>query len=338
LREAQERIEGSFVSRNVKALRLDIHGVRISDRLILSSAKAAFILYRLLIRLFLSTEKRRRLRDSGGLNFVPFFLYRFVNVLGLRDKVFQIALPKYGMKSWCRSRDTFSDLMILIANERQEVDKWFMPKEGDVVIDAGSHIGLYSMVGSRRVGTSGKIIAIEADSSNFKTLQENIRLNGFNNVIPVNCLLYSKDMPFSLSRYIAILVAGIRGGIMEQEREQKIQEGEMLKSLSSNPSENNILRAITLDSVLQQTAGSTSRVNWMKIDVEGAELDVLKGATRTLAANQNITILIEIHRSWLYEPILELLRKYDFKLQAERINEVGGNVHSHILVSKCPST
>jgi hypothetical protein len=60
-------------------------------------------------------------------------------------------------------------------------------------------------------------------------------------------------------------------------------------------------------------------VDWIKIDVEGAELDVLKGATKMLAANQNIAILIELHRSWLYEPILNLLRKYDFRLQVEHI-------------------
>jgi hypothetical protein len=142
-------------------------------------------------------------------------------------------------------------------------------------------------------------------------------------------------MPFSLSRYDAILVAGRRGGIMEQEREQKIQEEQMLKSMSSNsnPSENNIEQAMTLDTVLQQTAGSINRVNWIKIDVEGAELDVLKGATKTLAANQSIAILIEIHRSWLYEPILNLLRKFDFRLQAEHIYG-RDNVYAHILVSK----
>jgi hypothetical protein len=74
-------------------------------------------------------------------------------------------------------------------------------------------------------------------------------------------------------------------------------------------------------------------VDWIKIDVEGAELDVLKGATKMLAANQNIAILIELHRSWLYEPILNLLRKYDFRLQAEHIYG-GDNVYAHILVSK----
>lgn len=126
---------------------------------------------------------------------------------------------------------------------------------------------------------------------------------------------------------------------MEQEREQKIQEEQILKSMSSNSnfSENTIEHAMTLDTVLQQqqttTAYSVNHMIWIKIDVEGAELDVLKGATKTLAANQNITILVEIHRSWLYEPLLNLLRKYDFRLQAEHIYG-GDNVFAHILVSK----
>jgi FkbM family methyltransferase len=327
--EPQKPVEHSFVG-------FDAHCIRVSDRLVHGNAKAAFILYRLFVRLFLSTEKRRRLYKSGHLDFIPFF-YRFVSVFGLRNKIFQIASPKYGIKSWCRSKDRFNDYLILTLHEHELLDKWFVPKKGDVVVDVGSHIGLYSMVSSKRVGPSGQVIAIEADFSNFKMLQENIRLNGLNNIVAVNCILYSKDMPFSWSRYDAIIVAGREGGIMEQEREQKIQEEKMGRSLSSNSSENTILQAMTLDSVLQQTAGSTSRVNWIKIDVEGAELDVLKGATRTLATNQNIAILIEIHRSWLFQPILDLLRKYDFRLQAEQI--YGGEVvYAHILVSKSSLT
>lgn len=225
----------------------------------------------------------------------------------------------------------------MTSHENEILDKCFVPKEGDVVIDVGSYIGLYLMVSSRRVGASGKVIAIEADNSNFKLLKENIRINGLNNVVAVNCILYSKDMPFSFSRYYAIFIDVIRGSLMEQEREQKIQEEQILNSISSNSSDKTIEHAVTLDSVLLKTAGSINHVNWIKIDVEGGELDVLKGATKTLAANQNIAILVEIHRSWLYEPILDLLRKYDFKLQAERI--YGGEVvYAHILVSKSPST
>lgn len=334
--EASEAVQGSSVARRFKALGLDIYGVHISDRLILGSAKAVFISYRIVVRLFINAEKRTRLRNSGSLSFIP-FLYRFLGVFGLRKRVLRIIIPKCGIKSCCRSTDRFKDYIILTSHENELVDKWFMPKEGDVVIDVGSHIGLFSMVSSRRVGASGKVIAIEALTSNFKLLQENIRLNRLNNVLDVNCILYSKDMPFSVSRYQRILAAGRRGGIGEQEREQKIQEEQMLKSMSSNSSRKTMEQAMTMDTVLQQTAGSINPVNWIKIDVEGAELDVLKGATKTLAANQDIAILVEIHRSWLYEPILELLRKYGYKLQAE--HRYGGEVvYAHILVSKSPST
>jgi FkbM family methyltransferase len=335
------RNEAGFITSKFRALGLNVHGAGISDRLIVGSAKAPFISYRLFIRLFFSTEKRSSLLKSGSLFFIPFFLCRFASVFGMRKKIFQIVLSTYGIKLYCRCQDRYDDYALLRSREEYELlDKWFLPKKGDIVIDVGAHIGIYTMVGSRRVGASGKVIAIEAASPYFKTLQENIRLNGLNNVVVVNCILYSKDMPFSLSRYEAILAAGRRGGIMEQEREQKIHEEQILKSISSDSNllENTIERAMTLDTVLQQqlrtTAYSINHVIWIKIDVEGAELDILKGATKTLAANQNIAILIEIHRSWLYEPILDLLRKYNFRLQAERIYGGGENIYAHILVSQ----
>ena len=334
-------MEASFITRKVIALGLNVHGVGISNRLIVGGAKAAFISYRLFIRLFFNTEKRSRLRESGSLVFIPFFLCRFASMLSLRNKVFQIVLSTYGIKLYCRCQDRYHDYALLTNREYELLDRWFLPKKGDIVIDVGAHIGIYTMICSRLVGASGKVIAIEAASPYFKTLQENIQLNSLNNVVAVNCILYSKDMPFSLSRYDAILVAGRRGGIMEQEREQKIQEEQMFKSISSNSNftENTMQRAMTLDTVLQQqmTAGSINHPIWIKIDVEGAELDVLKGATKTLAANRNIAILIEIHRSWLYEPILNFLRKYDFRLQAEHIYGEE-NVYAHIFVSKSPST
>jgi FkbM family methyltransferase len=338
LGEGQKQVEeASFITRKIRALGLNVHGVSISNRLIVGSAKAVFILYRLFIRLFFSTEKRGRLRESGSLDFVPFFLCRFASVFGMRNKIFQIVLSTYGIKLYCRCQGRYHNYALLTSREYDLLDKWFTPKKGDVVVDVGAHIGIYTLVSSRRVGASGKVIAIEAASPYFRTLQENIQLNGLDNVVAVNCILYSKDMPFSLSRYATILAAGRRGGIMEQEREQKIQEEQLFKSISSNSnfSENTMERAMTLDTILQQqmTAYSINHIIWIKIDVEGGELDVLKGATKTLAANQNIAILIELHRSWLYEPILNLLCKYDFKLQAEHIYGED-NVHAHILVSK----
>lgn len=212
MRDDQKRIEASFITRKIRALGLNVHGVGISNWLIVGGAKAAFISYRVLIHLFFSSEKRSRLRESRSLDFIPFFLCRFASAFGMRNKIFQIVLSTYGIKLYCRCQNRYDDNALLTSREYDLLDKWFTPKKGDVVIDVGAHIGIYTLVSSKRVGASGKVITIEAASSYFKMLQENIRLNGLNNAVAVNCILYSKDMPFSLSRYAAILVAGRRGG------------------------------------------------------------------------------------------------------------------------------
>ena len=68
----------------------------------------------------------------------------------------------------------------------------------------------------------------------------------------------------------------------------------------------------TLDNLLQRNG--INHVNWIKIDVEGAELEVLRGAHNILSNSKDISILIEIHGiSHLYKPIIELLRSYNLK-------------------------
>jgi FkbM family methyltransferase len=55
--------------------------------------------------------------------------------------------------------------------------EYFRPKEGDMVVDIGAHIGRYTIIASKRVGANGKVIAIEANPSNFEMLKRNIQLN-----------------------------------------------------------------------------------------------------------------------------------------------------------------
>jgi hypothetical protein len=57
----------------------------------------------------------------------------------------------------------------------------------------------------------------------------------------------------------------------------------------------------------------------MKIDVEGAELEVLKGAHNILSNSKRIKLLIEIHgTNKLYKPIVEILDSYNFKIIFEK--------------------
>jgi len=65
-------------------------------------------------------------------------------------------------------------------------------KEGDIVIDAGANIGLFSILASFKVKDKGRVIAIEPEPNNLKILKENVDLNGLKNVIIVPKALYDK--------------------------------------------------------------------------------------------------------------------------------------------------
>ncbi len=73
-----------------------------------------------------------------------------------------------------------------------------------------------------------------------------------------------------------------------------------------------------------------------KIDVEGAEYEVLKGTTNILSKNKDIVLLIEIHNlttnnTTLYEPIKEFLNSYNFKIEYENVVDTG---ERHIIARK----
>jgi hypothetical protein len=95
--------------------------------------------------------------------------------------------------------------------------------------------------------------------------------------------------------------------------------------------------ANTLDYLLQ-LKGITD-VNWIKIDVEGAEFEVLKGATNVLSKSKDIALLIEIHNlsggTNLYRPIIEFLNLYNFKIEFEKSHDGG---EKHIILRKSGST
>jgi FkbM family methyltransferase len=90
------------------------------------------------------------------------------------------------------------------------------------------------------------------------------------------------------------------------------------------------VEASTLDCLLQSNGIKQEDINWIKIDVEGAEYEVLKGATNILSNSKDISLLIEIHNLSegmnLYKPIVEFLDSYRFRIDFEKTYE-GGEKH-----------
>jgi FkbM family methyltransferase len=193
----------------------------------------------------------------------------------------------------------------------------FIPKQTDVVIDVGAHLGRHTIIASKRVGQTGKIVAIEAHPENFKMLNRNIKLNRLTNVIPLNYAAYSNQTKLKL--YMPDEESSHHSAMLER-------VGETRKKFVE-------VNADTLDNLLQHN--EVEEVNWIKIDVEGAEFEVLKGATDILSKSNDIAILIEIHNSQnginLYGPIIEFLNNYSFKIEYEKIHDGG---ERHVIVRK----
>jgi FkbM family methyltransferase len=213
---------------------------------------------------------------------------------------------------------------MMTVHEFDIIEHDFSPKEGDIVIDVGAHIGPYTLKASKRVGLNGKVVAIEADPENFDILNRNIQLNKLTNVIALNYAAYSKEDK------IKLFLPG------KGEELSYTKFNTVMTDRAGNEKKYVEVKANTLDYLLQSSGIKHEQVNWIKIDVEGAEFDVLKGAKNILSKSKDISLLIEIHNltthnTTLYEPIKEFLDSYNFKIEFENVVYTG---ERHIIARK----
>jgi FkbM family methyltransferase len=151
-------------------------------------------------------------------------------------------------------------------------------KPGDCFYDVGAHIGFYSLIAARIVGQAGNIIAFEPDPDNAETLRENASKNDFSAVSVVCAAMSDKD------------------GVVRFHRSTQSDASRMSGMVISNnlpgmpESETFSCQAVSLDSF----CSSHPAPNLIKIDVEGAELQVLDGA-RSLLAQKKPVLIIEVH-------------------------------------------
>ena len=164
---------------------------------------------------------------------------------------------------------------MLLLNPLSSAETWdcFTPREGDVVVDVGAHVGKYALVAARRVGTAGKVVAIEAHPENFRALAGNTRINGFQNVFSSSAAAYSED----------------------GKRLRLFGQWDAAYTLKAWHPRYISVETRTTDSILAEH--NIDSVDWVKIDVEGAEVDVLAGMKKVIANSPHLTIVIEVSPS-----------------------------------------
>jgi FkbM family methyltransferase len=290
-------------------------GVSFTDNLLLFFLKILYFGLRILLRIVLGRKRRDRLYVERELDFGVFW-YKFFKIMkkGNASKLLRFHVPKYGYQFYCRlNKDDFK----LMALHEDEILDQFDPKPGDTVVDVGAHIGLYSLIAAKRVGPSGKVIAIEPDPENCNLLQRNIELNKLTNVT------IFKRAAFSSSSKLKLYLPGKERGFT------KLSTIMANRAVTENFLE---IDATTLDHLMLMQG--MSQVNWIKIDVEGAELEVLKGATVTLSVSKDIALLIEVHNVNnidLHSAIVKFLQPYEFHIEFERRY---ANGERHVLFRK----
>jgi FkbM family methyltransferase len=146
---------------------------------------------------------------------------------------------------------------------------------GAVFVDIGANVGYYSLVAAPRLGLSGRIYSFEPMSQQFERLTENIRRNRLFQITPLKLALSCQARPAVLH----------------------LNDAHNTRSASLRPVSGRTVvyqetvECTTLD--LFAESEGFSRLDVVKIDVEGLEVAVLRGASRTLARFRPV-ILIEV--------------------------------------------
>ena len=134
---------------------------------------------------------------------------------------------------------------------------------GMTVVDVGANLGYYSLLASRLVGTTGRVIALEPNSENCRLLLSSLRLNAVSNV---QLLPVAADAATGWAYYSTHV--GSNGGLIE--------DGDLL----SHPG--NVVPTFRLDDLVDGPVGL------LKMDVEGAEGRVVHGATQIIERDRPI--------------------------------------------------
>jgi FkbM family methyltransferase len=300
----------------------EVKGARVFDKVVFGLLKSTFLGTRFFLRLILGRKKRDRIFLKRNINFKD-FLYSSTKILGVdKTLLLEIHVPSHDYHIHCPlNKEDF----IVMTKHEEEIIGLFRPKEGDTVVDIGAHMGRYTITSSKSVGTSGKVIAVEAHPYNFRILQHNLRLNKLTNVSPLNWAVYSKKERLKLYLPDEDLGYTMHHSLMTNYLATKYSKEIERRYLE--------VEADTLDNLLKSRG--INRVDWIKIDVEGAEYEVLKGAKEILSANNHISILVEVHGKDTYGPTIELLRSNNFNIEFEKTYDNG---EKHVLARKVPNS
>ena len=210
---------------------------------------------------------------------------------------FAEAMLPWGVPVRFRTNDAIGRIIVTLGVHDLPVTEALMrlADPGEIAVDAGANIGCMTAALARAVGPGGTVWSFEPHPELFDELQFNVRRW----VGPA-----IKPMRLALSSAEATLAFEIPEGFDENRGISHAASG-----VPSASSKNLAVAATTLDSIF----GNSTPPAVVKIDVEGHELEVLKGGTRLFAARRVRDCVFEEHRTYP-TPVTNFLEQHGYKL------------------------
>lgn len=166
-------------------------------------------------------------------------------------------------------------------------DRFFEPKKGFTVVDVGAHVGIYTLKAAAKVGKQGRVISVEPNPWAWQYIVANARMNSFDrNVVPVNVAL--ADFEGRANLYLS---------------------GFLTCSLSPKYDKYIEVPVDTLDGLMKKLG--LKKCDLLKLDVEGYELEILKGADNTLRST-SMVVVSAYHYAGEVETVRGLLKSKGF--------------------------
>jgi len=161
-------------------------------------------------------------------------------------------------------------------------------KEGSVVFDLGANVGFYTLLASVLVGDRGRVVAFEPLPRNLRYLKSHLQMNRITDVTVMEAAVSDTDG-------VCLFDAGFNNSMGHISQEGSLRA-----------------RVVSIDKLV--STGTIPPPTYMKIDVEGAELAVLRGAVSVLIANRP-TLFLATHGKDLRRQCCELLRSMGYNLE-----------------------
>jgi len=186
-----------------------------------------------------------------------------------------------------------------------------------IVLDIGAHVGYYTKLLSKLVGNDGSVVAFEPHPVTYRTLQKNV--HKLSNVITVQAAVANKEGTTIL--YDCLPESG--GASFHHDKckrnwYKKLCGSEVSPRMQDGlPVHSYTVRTIRVDTYLAQA--QIEQVDFIKMDIEGAEMSALQGMKETLQSSQYLTMIMEFNpmalRSFGIKPekAFEKLRECGFQ-------------------------